>query len=215
VFGLGTLAVTGISFTVPGTERPISFDQLVENFVSVGTESGDTGDLQETKEWRLNLWHAIIQDTVHGPYFWTGMGFGENLVSHYGFQLDAEETVRDPHNGHISMLARAGVPGILLWIFVHGSWAAGMVDGYIRANAARRKQWAGLFMWLLIYWLMIVINCSFDPYIEGPMGGVWLWCVYGAGVAAMWLRGSHPDLFDPVVDEFDDEPDALSDMAEA
>ncbi len=212
VTGMMFLLVTGISFKIPGSDRPISADQLIENFVSVGTTKGNLEELQGTKQWRLDFWNAIIQDTVHGPYFWKGKGFGINLVSEYGFNIDAEETVRAPHNGHMTMLARTGVPGFVLWVIVHLTWVAGMIDGYIRSRAAKRRTWAGLFMWLLIYWLMIVINCSFDPYIEGPMGGVWLWSIYGAGIGAMWVRGSQPDLFEPDEPEAD-EDDALTEMA--
>lgn len=217
-FGLSFLLVTGISFKVSFSERPISGEQLIGNFTSIfgGGKQGDLEELQGTKEWRMNFWGAIIKDTVYGPNFWKGKGFGINLVSDYGFIIDDEEAVRDPHNGHISMLARAGVPGFALWILLHAAWALGIIDGYIRSTFAGRKRWAGLFMWLLIYWLMVMINCSFDPYIEGPMGGVWLWSIWGTGIAAMWLRGQHPHLLDPPEtpdDQLDVEDDALTEMA--
>ncbi len=214
-FGLSLLFITGLEIKIPGTERPISFDQLVQNFISVGTSSGETGDLQGTKEWRLTLWNNILNDTLHGQYFWSGLGFGENIVSHYNMQIDPDEAVRDPHNGHISILARAGVPGIVLWAMVHFGWALGMIDGYVRSRHAGRTKWAGLFMWVLVYWLMVVINCSFDPYIEGPMGGVWLWSIYGVGIAAMWLRGKEPELFDQLDRAEEPEPDALAEMGAA
>lgn len=197
VFGLSLLAVTGVSIKVPGSERPISFDQMIENFVSVGSKSeGNLEELQGTKTWRINIWTAIINDTFYGKHFWTGKGFGINLVSDYGFIIDAEETVRAPHNGHMTMLARTGVPGFFIWIAVHLSWALGIFDGYLRATWAGKRKWAGLFMFLLIYWLMVMINSSFDPYIEGPMGGIWLWSIYGFGLAAMYLRAKSPDLLD-------------------
>lgn len=216
VGGMSFLLVTGISFDIPGSPRPISAEQLLANFGSLfGQKTAvDDGDLQGTKEWRLKFWTLIINDTIGGgPYFWKGKGFGINLVSDYGMNIDAEETVRAPHNGHITMLARAGVPGFVLWLAVHLSWAIGMIDGHIRSRFAGKKVWAGLFMWVLIYWLMVVINCSFDPYIEGPMGGVWLWSIYGVGVAAMWLRRREPDLFEPAEDDVEDlGADALSEM---
>jgi len=30
--------------------------------------------------WRVNWWHTIEQYTIHGPYRWTGKGFGVNLA---------------------------------------------------------------------------------------------------------------------------------------
>jgi O-antigen ligase len=197
VVGLSLLGVTGFSFRIPGSDRDISFMQLMSNVTSIfDKNAGNLEELQGTKEWRLNFWNDIIDDTVHGPMFWGGNGFGVNLVSHYNYQIDAEETVRAPHNGHITMLARTGVPGFCLWVLTHLIWAGGILDCYIRSRWEGKSRWAGLFMFLLIYWMLIMINACFDPYIEGPMGGVWLWSVWGVGLAAMYLRKTDPELFE-------------------
>jgi hypothetical protein len=202
VLGLSFLGLTGFSFTIPGSQRDISFAQLMSNFVSIfDKDAGNLEELQGTKEWRMKFWNAIIDDTVHGPNFWKGRGFGVNLVSEFGFQIDAEETVRAPHNGHISMLARTGVPGFCLWMLTHLLWFGGILDCYIRSRWEGRRRWAGLFMFLFIYCMLILLNACFDPYIEGPMGGVWLWSVWGVGLAAMYLRKQQPDLLeDPPVE---------------
>jgi hypothetical protein len=39
-------------------------------------------------------------------------------------------------------------------------------------------------------------NASFDVFIEGPMGGIWLWTIYGVGLAAVWAYGHHPEILD-------------------
>ncbi|HVT89955.1 MAG TPA: hypothetical protein VHD56_13960 [Tepidisphaeraceae bacterium] len=40
-------------------------------------------------------------------------------------------------------------------------------------------------------------NAAFDVFLEGPMGGIWLWCVYGAGIASAKLFKRYPDLLTP------------------
>ena len=35
-------------------------------------------------------------------------------------------------------------------------------------------------------------NASFDVFIEGPMGGIWFWTIYGIGLAAMWCFKYRP-----------------------
>jgi hypothetical protein len=30
-----------------------------------------------------------------------------------------------------------------------------------------------------------MVNTSFDVFIEGPMGGIWYWTLYGVGLAAL------------------------------
>jgi hypothetical protein len=29
------------------------------------------------------------------------------------------------------------------------------------------------------------VNASFDVYLEGPQAGIWFWCVFGFGIAAL------------------------------
>ena len=63
----------------------------------------------------------IINDTFHGPNFWTGRGFGLNLADEDGFagnDLRGTAPLRSPHNAHMTLLARAGVPGFFLWLLL-------------------------------------------------------------------------------------------------
>ena len=55
-------------------ERPVSAHQIVENAKSIIGQSGQ--QTEGTKQWRLNWWDIIINDTIYGPNFWTGRGFG-------------------------------------------------------------------------------------------------------------------------------------------
>ena len=110
-------------------DRPVSAHQMVENAKSIIGQSGQQAE--GTKRWRLNWWDIIINDTIYGPSFWTGRGFGVNLAEADGFagtdnrrnQLPA---TRSPHNAHMTMLARAGVPGLVMWVLLLLSWFATM-----------------------------------------------------------------------------------------
>jgi hypothetical protein len=31
----------------------------------------------------------------------------------------------------------------------------------------------------------MMVNASFDPYLQGPQGGVWYWVIIGAGLVAV------------------------------
>jgi O-antigen ligase len=193
LLGLVLLGLTGARFSVPGSTREVSFDQLVTGVTSIFTDRGGE-ELQGTKEWRMEFWRTIIGYTIHGEYFWTGKGFGINLADDDGFQIAEDHSVRAPHNGHMTMLARGGVPGLVLWAVVQLGWAFAMLDGYVRSRRAQQQQWAALFMFLLIYWLMFMSNTSFDVFIEGPMGGIWFWTLYGVGMAAVWLHRHEPQV---------------------
>ncbi|HSJ70875.1 MAG TPA: hypothetical protein VLA29_04415, partial [Acidimicrobiia bacterium] len=42
---------------------------------------------------------------------------------------------------------------------------------------------AGIAAWLVVSAMMILVNSFFDPTLEGPQVGFWLWLVFGLGVA--------------------------------
>lgn len=96
---------------LPRGERPISAAAVVENLASIAGSS-DANNLDGTKQWRLGWWQAIRDYTVHGPYFWTGKGFGINLAEADGFVVGLERggpTLRSPHSVHMTYLGRGGV----------------------------------------------------------------------------------------------------------
>ncbi len=182
---------------MPHRDREYSARQLVDNAVSAFV-SDQAGDLDNTKRWRLRWWTDIANYTLHGPYFWTGKGFGINLANDDGYQIVHDDAVRSPHNGHLTVLARAGVPGLTLWAAVHLSWLLLMLNGWFVARQARRERWVALFTVLTAFWAAMMCNASVDVYLEGPMGGLWCWTVMGIGLAAAHLQRRRPDLLDGV-----------------
>jgi len=191
VCGFVVLAATNVSFPVPGRERAISAEQFLENVASLSSES-QAGDLEGTKQWRLDFWSTIIGYTIHGDYFWEGKGFGINLADDDGFQVDEAHALRCPHNGHMTILARAGVPGLFLWGLTQLGWEIAILRYYMKSRLNHHGEWSGLFLVLLVYWLGFMVNTTFDVYIEGPMGGIWYWSVYGVGLAGMWIYRRDP-----------------------
>lgn len=184
---LGTIALIS-NIRVTGPEREISVSQLVENAVSIVSTDVEDRRLAGTRAWRLEWWEKIRDDTIYGPYFWTGKGFGANLGEESGVAV-SEET-RSPHNGHLTILARTGVPGALLWILLQVSFAAYMLWYYAEAQRFGAIWYGRMFLWLLAYWTAFHVNAAFDVYLEGPQGGIWFWSVFGAGIATaeFWRR---------------------------
>ena len=180
------LAVSGVAIRFPGMSRDISFTQFVQSFAT--TAGGSAGvaaqDLENTKQWRLAWWAVIITYTIDGDYFWTGKGYGINLADDDGFQVQADNSLRTPHNVHMTVLARSGVPGLALWLGLQIVWGFSLARGLVRARREHAEQWASLFAFLLAFWLSFLVNATFDVYLEGPTGGIWFWSVFGVGIAA-------------------------------
>jgi hypothetical protein len=180
-----------------GKGRTISFDQFYTNFLSIFGHAHDDG-LDSNKEWRVEWWREIVSYTIHGRYFWTGKGFGINLADDDGFQVMRDGSLRSPHNVHMTVLARMGVPGAALWALALLTWLAFVGSAFWRARRRRDEHWAGLFLFLFAYFAAFAINGSFDVFIEGPMGGIWFWTIFGVGVGALWVYRHHPEVLEPL-----------------
>ncbi|MCC7260798.1 MAG: O-antigen ligase domain-containing protein, partial [Alphaproteobacteria bacterium] len=119
-----------------------------------------------------------------GEYFLTGKGFGINLADDDGFQVRDDASLLSPHNVHLTVLARTGVPGFALWVALQLAYAGSLIVALFHARSCGHREWQALFLLLFTYWLAMLVNASFDPYLEGPMGGIWFWSVMGVGLAA-------------------------------
>lgn len=164
--------------------REVNPCQVIENVGSVVTTS-DNDNLQGTKAFRLAWWTAIVEYTVKGPYFWTGKGFGINLADADGFQPTQDHSLRAPHNSHLTALARMGVPGFSLWVALQAAFGIGLLRALVRFRRAGDQLLSGLAGWIGVFWGAALVNTSFDPYLEGPQGGIWFWVVVGLGMAVM------------------------------
>ena len=92
---------------------------------------------------------------------------------------------RSPHNIQMTVLARAGVPGLVIWSLLQSTFALSLVVAFFRARRERREWWARVNLWILSFWLAFMVNAAFDVFLEGPQGGVWFWCLIGFGIAAL------------------------------
>lgn len=176
-----------------GLERSLSFQQVTENVASILGGGDPSDETQGTKEWRLTWWGDIVDYTVHGPYFWTGKGFGVNLADDDGFQVLADGSLRSPHSAHFEILARSGVPGLISWLLVQAAVWFLLLRSVRRAWQRRADWWLAVAAWLGVFWLANLVNMSFDVYLAGPMGGFWFWAIVGAILALDRVLGDPVD----------------------
>lgn len=187
----GTAVTLLVAFDVEvqiSDRRPISVESVVTSVQSIIGDVGE-GDYDNTRGWRLAWWSDIVRYTFFGDYFWEGKGYGINLANADGYQVLADESLRSPHNGHMTILARSGVPGLLVWVALQAAFGVGILYAQSRAAARGHRHVANVHLWILCYWLAFMVNGAFDVFLEGPQGGIWFWSLVGMGIAAMeWQR---------------------------
>ncbi|WIM12348.1 MAG: hypothetical protein OJF58_003310 [Enhydrobacter sp.] len=211
------VALIGVAYTLEATyshfheaeessERPVSAHQVVDNIKGIFGEGGE--QLRGTKQWRLDWWDVIIEKTFHGSNFWTGRGFGVDLARADGFETPPDPSdprppppSRSPHSAHLNLLARTGMPGLALWLLLLVSWGVMMLRAIFAARSRGHEQWVGLFLFVSCYVLSIIINASFDVVLEGPMQGIWFWCLFGLGIASVMVYRSHVAAEEPSPDQ--------------
>jgi hypothetical protein len=175
------------------TERAFSTRQIVRNAESIVGDSDP--NLEGTKTWRLEWWHIIIRDTIFGANFWSGRGFGPNIADEDGFgSIRDAVPLRSPHNVHMTILARAGVPGLVLWLLTLVCWLAMIANATVTARRRGQTAWSGLFLFIGCYVSASLINATFDVAIEGPMQGIWFWCLIGLGIGSVMIHRGQPSV---------------------
>jgi hypothetical protein len=79
-------------------------------------------------------------------------------------------------------------------VLLQFAWAASVAAAYVRSRRRGERDWAGAFLFLGAYWAAFVVNATFDVFLEGPMGAIWFWSLYGVGLAAVWIHRHAPDV---------------------
>jgi hypothetical protein len=179
----GSAGEVDTSNTAEGDAGSAGERNLADN--AENTPRYDDLGLGGPRQWRLEWWNKIIDYTFFGEYFWTGKGFGINLAQDDGFLGEWFPDMRAPHNGHLTILARAGVPGLILWTLLQGVFGISLLLAYLRAHRNGQEWWARVDLWILAYWVAFIVNMSFDVYLEGPQGGIWFWSLFGFGMAVL------------------------------
>ncbi len=178
----------GVEIPIPGG-RTVGPQQLIENVESIIGTSEAT-NLDGTKQWRLRWWQTIVNYTIHGPYLWTGKGFGMSLAEADGFVVGQElggPVLRSPHNANLTILARSGFPGLTLWALTIVAWFTLLLCSSVTARRRGDRWFADVFLWIACYVLAALIDAAFDVALEGPMIGIWFWCLFGFGIGSTMI----------------------------
>jgi hypothetical protein len=190
---LASLALVSQASVALFGDREISAEQFVDNLTSIVSPGSGGRSQTDTTEWRLTLWTRVLND-VNSEFPITGYGPGPDLGKIYNVSTNVDVPLRNPHNSHVGVIARLGWVGFGLWFLMWGVWALLLVDLYSRLNRMLRYSEAGLVGALITAVGMILVNAFFDPTLEGPQVGMWLWFFFGLGASLQLVYHGFPAL---------------------
>ena len=134
----------------------------------------------------------MLADTIRTGQLENGWGFGPNLGSDYLPKYFDNQDLRNPHNSHLTVVARLGLVGLGLWILLWGAsffnCSAGLDTRHARRLLARDRP-GRLALLAAVGATGMLVNAYFDPTLETPMVATWLWALFGFGVIA--VSGRH------------------------
>ncbi len=172
----------------PGWQgREYSARQLVTNVVSL-TGAGAPEGLEGTVDARKELWTRVLDKQVSERRVLVGAGFGPNLAAEVYVFDEGTDSLRNPHNTHLSVLARMGAWGALMWAMIWGAWYWRVGGASRRLRHTSRHADAQMGGVCLVGCTAVLVAAVFDPLLEGPQVAVLLWSLFGMGLAVTGPR---------------------------
>jgi hypothetical protein len=202
----GLLVVLTVVWTldlrIPGERRDVSLQQLTANMASIAG-SQENEELSGTVEWREGFWRQVVNDLLSSEAWLTGLGFGPILPERY--EVDVGNTNNNPnaqplrsvHNSHLTILARVGFPGLALWLLLWLTLAVQLIRWVRRRPGGVRDPANALGVWYLASVVGFLIGAYFDPSLEGPHAGIWLFTLVGLGAAHSMVVRARPEVAVP------------------
>lgn len=180
--GLALAAAAGMGLDLKGRMGPVRLEFLGEHFESLllkpGTEQAALGSIEDRVGFSREVWARVTSSAARLA---VGEGFGEPLVD---FVIAGNVQVRQPHNTHLTVLARLGALGALLWAALHiGIWARFLA--FFRRRLKFPPLISDLVVWLSLYHLISLIVTTVQPHLEFSHGAIPFYFLTGVALGMM------------------------------
>ncbi len=185
VGGITVFGSLSVSFADKSTTDASVMAEKFESMVDFTGNQTYTSDFGSNKagnnEYRRRLWQSFIDETTEeAPVF--GRGFGYNFIARF-YDLyhigDSGETLRSAHNFYVTLYARMGIIGSIVFLLITYQ----VMAGGVRAAWAVNAGWLpleDLFFWCGAW--AILVAAIFGVVLEGPMGAIVFWSFLGVAV---------------------------------
>ena len=196
---IGAISVSGIA--IKGREhKNISLDFIVSHFEAISgkASSAETEGAAEGVPQRIGWWWSIYRKMIRSPQkIVFGLGYGIPLTDFRGV---GGALVREPHNSYISVIARLGVSGMLVWLLMQGALLYSWGRAY---RLAGRMEWfedRSNLLLLLIFNILVLNTAIGEDGFEKPFYAIPYYLFFG--IILRYGRILRRAAFDPDADPF-------------
>ena len=175
---VGAISVSGLQLK-GGRGHTISLEFIMQHFESISgsAQSEDVAGAAEGVPRRLAWWRHIYSEMSDSPRKMIfGLGYGMPLTDFRGM---GGASVREPHNSYISVAARLGIAGFLVWLLMQASLYYSWWRSY---QLCRRMQWTqdqNNLLLFLIYFVLLLVVAIGEPGFEMPFNTIPYYLFFG------------------------------------
>lgn len=196
---IGAVSLSGVE--IKGRlGKKVSLDFIASHFEALSgkSSSAETEGAAGGVQLRMGWWRAIYARMARSPQkIVFGLGYGIPLTN---FSPGNGVIVREPHNSYISVIARLGVSGMLIWLLMQGSlylawWRVYRLAGRMAWFEDRRN------LLILIVFNVLLLNTAIgEDGFEKPFYAIPYYLFFG--VILRYGRILRRAAFDPEADPF-------------
>jgi hypothetical protein len=157
-------SVVGIELS--GRVGPVNLGFLGEHATSLLGEryAPAAGSIDDRLDWYHQVWQRLRSEPAA---ILIGLGYGEPLID----VSDSGVATRQPHNVHLSVLARGGIGALALWITLNLVVIKRFVRA-LRARACLEGKALMLVLWMFLLYIVLIIVMSVQPGLEFSYGAI-------------------------------------------
>jgi len=165
--------------------QKMSPDFLLNHFMTIfGIETqgleGAAKGVGQRFNWWLDLYETWSENLTSMLF---GLGFGFPLID---FDIAHGIAVREPHNSYISVLARSGLVGFSLWLWLHFSLLKAWFYSYSISKKVQWKKGELLLIVLFAYFVLVWCLALAEDGFEKPYNTVPYYFFWGVVVRVAW-----------------------------
>jgi hypothetical protein len=156
--------ITSLNIKIAGRFGDVNAGFFQEHIRSLSGASGTPGSNIEARVY----WYGEVADRIRS-HMLVGEGFGKPLTSEINPQNGS--IIRQPHNSHISVLARLGAAGLGVWLLFHFCILKRFIH-ILRKREYRDAKAYQIALWFFIFYTILMIVSSVQPGLEYPTGSI-------------------------------------------